>query len=138
MYCFSTCNAIFNNRLTHGSVSFVILILTSSLALLPLSSVLLLFDSLGRTQVLQGSIEGNGTPLQYSCLESPMDGGAWWAAVRGVATSRTRLSGFTFAFRFHALEEEMATHSRILARRIPGTGQRGGLPSMGSHRVGHN
>ena len=84
MYCFSTCNAIFNNHLTHGSVSFVILILASSLALLPLSSVLLLFDSLGRTQVLQGSREGNGTPLQYSCLESPMDGGAWWAAVRGV------------------------------------------------------
>ena len=82
--------------------------------------------------------EGNGTPLQYSCLENPMDGGAWWTAVHGVARSRTRLSYFTFTFHFHALEEEMATHSRILAWRIPGTGEPGGLPSMGSHRVGHD
>ena len=82
--------------------------------------------------------EGNGTPLQHSCLENPMDGGAWWAAVHGVAASRTRLSDFTFTFHFHALEEEMATHSRILAWRIPGTGEPGGLPSMGSHRVGHD
>ena len=67
-----------------------------------------------------------------------MDGGAWWAAVHGVATSRTRLSGFTFTFHFHALEEEMATRSRILAWRIPGMGELGGLPSMGSHRVGHD
>ena len=59
--------------------------------------------------------EGNGTPLQYSCLENPMDGGAWWAAVHGVAKSRTRLSNFTFTFHFHALEEEMATHSNVLA-----------------------
>ena len=81
---------------------------------------------------------GNSTPLQYSCLENPMDGGAWWAAVHGVATSRTRLSDFTFTFHFHALEEEMATHSRILAWRIPGTEEPGGLPSMGSHRVGHD
>ena len=81
--------------------------------------------------------EGNGTPLQYSCLENPMDGGAWWAAVRGVATSQTRLSDFTFTFHFHALEKEMATHSSVLAWRIPGTGEPGGLPSMGSHRVGH-
>ena len=66
--------------------------------------------------------EGNGTPLQYSCLENPMDGGAWWATVHGVARSRTRLSGFTFTFHFHALEKEMATHSSILAWRIPGTG----------------
>ena len=66
--------------------------------------------------------EGNGTPLQYSCLENPMDGGAWWAAVRGVAKSQTRLSNFTFAFHFHALEKEMATHSSVLAWRIPGTG----------------
>ena len=65
-------------------------------------------------------IEGNGTPLQYSCLESPMDRGAWWAAVHGVAKSRTRLSDFTF--HFHALEKEMATHSSVLAWRIPGTG----------------
>ena len=66
--------------------------------------------------------EGNGTPLQYSCLENPMDGGAWWAAVHGVSKSRTRLSDFTFTFHFHALEKEMATHSSVLAWRIPGTG----------------
>ena len=65
---------------------------------------------------------GNGTPLQYSCLESPMDGGTWWAAVHGVAKSRTQLSDFTFTFHFHALEKEMATHSSILAWRIPGMG----------------
>ena len=82
--------------------------------------------------------EGNGTPLQYSCLENPMDGGAWWAAVHGVAGSRTRLSDFTFTFLFHALEKEMATHSSVLAWRIPGMGEPGGLPSMGSHRVGHD
>ena len=61
-----------------------------------------------------------GTPLQYSCLENPMDGGAWWAAVHGVARSRTRLSDFTFTFHFHALEKEMATHSSVLAWRVPG------------------
>ena len=82
--------------------------------------------------------EGNGTPFQYSCLENPMDGGAWWAVVHGVAKSRTRLSNFTFTFHFHVLEKEMATHSSVLAWRIPGTGEPGGLPSMGSHRVGHN
>ena len=78
--------------------------------------------------------EGNGTPLQYSCLETPMDGGAWWAALHGVAKSQTWLSNFTF--HFHALEKEMATHSSVLAWRIPGMGEPGGLPSMGSHRVG--
>ena len=82
--------------------------------------------------------EGNGTPLQYSCLENPMDGGASQAAVHGVAEGRTRLSNFTFTFHFHALEKEMATHSSVLAWRIPGTGKPGGLPSMGSHRVGHD
>ena len=82
--------------------------------------------------------EGNGTPLQYSCLENPMDGGAWWAAVHGVTKSRTRLSDFTFTFHFHALEKEMAAHSSVLAWRIPGTGEPGGLPSVGSHRVGHD
>ena len=82
--------------------------------------------------------EGDGSPLQYSCLENPMDGGAWWAAVHGVAQSLTRLSDFTFTFHFHTLEKEMATHSNVLALRIPGTGEPGGLPSMGSHRVGHN
>ena len=84
------------------------------------------------------SREGNGTPLQYSCLENPTEGGAWWAAVRGVAKSRTRLSDFTFTFHFHALEKEMATPFSVLAWRIPGTGEPGGLPSMGSHRVGHD
>ena len=79
--------------------------------------------------------EGKGTPLQYSCLENPMDGGAWWAAVHGVAKSRIRLSDFTFTFHFHALEKE---HSSVLAWRIPGTGEPGGLPSMGSRRVGHD
>ena len=82
--------------------------------------------------------EGNGTPLQYSCLENPMDGGAWWAVVHGVAKSRTRLSNFTFTFHFHALEKEMATHSSVLAWRISGMGEPGGLPSMGSHRVRHD
>ena len=90
--------------------------------------------------VLSGDILGkdDGTPLQYSCLENPMDGGAWWAAVHGVAKSRTRLSVFTFTFHFQALEKEMATHSSVLAWRIPGMGDPGGLPSMGSHRVGHD
>ena len=104
--------------------------------------------------------EGNGNPLQYSCLENPMDGGAWKAAVHGVAKSRARLIDFTFTFHFHALEKEMATHSNVLAWRIPGrddalekemathssvlawrisgTDEPGGLPSMGSHRVGHD
>ena len=71
--------------------------------------------------------EGNGTPLQYSCLENPMDGGAWQAAVHGVPESQTRLSDFTFTFHFYALEKEMATHSCVLAWSIPGTGQPGGL-----------
>ena len=82
--------------------------------------------------------EGNGTPLQYSCLENPMDGGAWWAAVYEVTQSQTQLRKFTFTFHFHALEKEMATHSSVLAWRIPGTGEPGGLLSMRSHRVGHD
>ena len=69
---------------------------------------------------------------------NPMDGGAWWAAVHGVSKSRTRLSDFTFTFHFHALEKEMATHSSVLAWKIPGMGEPGGLPSMGSHRVEHD
>ena len=76
--------------------------------------------------------------FQYSCLENPMDGGAWWAAVHGVAASRTQLSDFTFTFRFPALEKEMTTHSNVPAWRIPGMGEPGGLPSMGSHRVRHD
>ena len=82
--------------------------------------------------------EGNGNPLQYSCLENPMDGGAWWAVGHWVARSRKRLSDFTLFFHFRALEKEMATHSSVLAWRIPGTGEPGGLPSTGSHRVGHD
>ena len=82
--------------------------------------------------------EGNGSPLQYSCLENPMDGGAWWAAVHVVAKSRARLRDFTFTFHFHALEKEMATHSSVLAWRIPGTEEPGRLLSMGLHRVGHD
>ena len=82
--------------------------------------------------------EGNGTPLQYSCLENPMDRAAWWAAVHGVAKSWTQLSDFTFTFHFQALEKEMATRSSVLTWRIPGTGEPGGLPSMGSHRVPHD
>ena len=84
------------------------------------------------------NLEGSGTPLQYSCLENPMDGGAWRAAVHGLAEGWTRLSDFTFTFHFHALEKEMATHSGVLAWRIPGTGEPGGLPSLGSHRVRHD
>ena len=94
----------------------------------------LLFNMLSR--VITG--EGNGTPLQYSCLENPMDGGAWLATVQGVTKSWIRLSDFTFSFHFHALEKEMVTHSSVLAWRIPGTGEPGRLPSLGSHRVGHD
>ena len=81
---------------------------------------------------------GNGTPLRYSCLENPMDGGAWWAAVHGVAKSWTWLRDFTLTFHFPALEKEMATHSSVLAWRVPGMGEPGGLPSVGWHRVGHD
>ena len=80
----------------------------------------------------------NGSPLQYSCLGNPMDGGAWQASVHGVVKSQTRLSDFTLTFHFHTLEQEMAPHSSILAWRIPGTAEPGGLPSMGLHRVGHD
>ena len=92
-----------------------------------------LFDWL--YQVLEKAVV---THFQYSCLENPMDGGAWWAAVHGVAKSWTRWSDFTFTFHFHALEKEMATHSSVLAWGIPGMAEPGGLPSMGSHRVGHD
>ena len=78
------------------------------------------------------------TPLQDSSLENPRDWGAWWAAGHGVTKSRTQLSDFIFTFHFPALEKEMATHSSVLAWRIPGMGEPGGLPSMGSHRVGHD
>ena len=82
--------------------------------------------------------EGNGTLLQYSCLENPMDGGAWWATVHGVTKSRTWLSDFTFTFHFYALEKEMATHFSVLAWRTPGTAELAGLLSMGSQRVRHD
>ena len=75
--------------------------------------------------------EGNGTPLQYSCLENPMDRGTWWAVVHGVKKSQTRLSNFTLTFHFHALEKEMAPHSSVLAWRIPGMAEPDGLPSVG-------
>ena len=78
------------------------------------------------------------TILQYSCLENPMEGGAWRATVHGVAKNPTRLNNFTFTFHFHALEKEMATHSSVLAWRIPGTREPGGLLSMGSHGVGND
>ena len=91
-----------------------------------------------RKQIKAHVTQSNGTPLQYSCLENPIDGGAWWAAVHGVAKSQTRLSDFTFTFHFHTLEKEMATHSSFLAWRIPGMGEPGGLPSLGSHRVRHD
>ena len=82
--------------------------------------------------------EGDGTPLQYSCLENPMDGGAWKAAGHEVAKSRTRLSKFTFTFHFYALEKEMATHSSTLAWKIPWMEESGGLQSMGLQRVRHD
>ena len=78
------------------------------------------FPVIGMARLVTG--EGNGTPLQYSCLENPMDGGAWWAAVHRVAKSRTRLSDFTFTFHFHALEKEMATHSSVLPGESQGRG----------------
>ena len=92
-------------------------------------------SGISESQDMEG--EGNGNPLQCSRLENPMDGGAWQAAVHGVAKSWTRLNDFIFTFHFHALEKEMATHSSVLAWRIPGMAEPGGLPSMGSHRVGH-
>ena len=83
-------------------------------------------------------MESNGTQLRHPCLENAMDGRAWKTAVHGFAKSQTRLSDLTFTFHFHALEKEMATHSSVLAWRIPGTGETGGLLSMGWHRVGHD
>ena len=93
----------------------------------------------GRIKQRPSVTDGEGSGAHSSTrLENPMDGGAWWAAVHGVAASWTRLSDSTFTFHFHALEKERATHSSVLAWRIPGMGEPGGLPSMGSHRVGHD
>ena len=106
---------------------------------IPGSSVLHYLPEFVQIHVIDLIIGGSdGIPLQYSCLENPVDAGAWWAAVHGVAKTRTRLSDFIFTFHFHALEREMATHSSILAWRIPETEQPSGLPSVGSHRVGHD
>ena len=93
---------------------------TSVLALILFNILFFKLIFIGGIVALYG--EGNGNPLQYSCLENPMEGGAWWAAVHGVAKSRTRLSDFAFTLHFHALEKEMATHSSVLAWRIPRDG----------------
>ena len=98
-----------------------------------------IFPFIYMSEIWKRNLEKNySNPLQYSCLENPMDRGAWWAAVHGVASNRTWLSDFPFTFHFHALEKEMATHSSVLAWRIPGTGEPGGLLPMGSHRAGHD
>ena len=122
---------IINSNVKDSAVGMGAWPVPSSFSSLPLP--LPLWDPLGLN-----SREGSGTPLQYSCLEHPMDRGAWKAAVHGVAECRTRLSDFTFTFHFHALEKEMATHSSVLAWRIPGMGEPGGLPSMGSHKIRHD
>ena len=105
--------------------------------------LLILYHLLGNempfpSTLMQMNLIRYGSPLQYCCLENPMGGGAWWAAVRGVTKTWTRLSDLTLTFHFHALEREMATHSSVLAWRIPGTKESSGLPSMGSHRVGQH
>ena len=99
----------------------------------------------GRTNSIPGEpsfhragSEGGMAPTPVLLPGESHGGGAWWAAVHGVAKSWTGLSDFTFTFHCHALEKAMATHSSVLARRIPGTGEPGGLLSMGSHRVGHD
>ena len=92
-------------------------------------------QSLGQEDPLEKKMAPHSSILAW---RNPIDRGAWWAAVHGVAKSRTRLNDFTFIFHFHALEKKMATHCSVLAWRIPGTGEPGGLPSMGSHRVGHD
>ena len=119
------------------SVLFILFTLFCSSELIStiLSSSSLIRSSISDILLLIPS--SSGTPLQYSCLENPMDGGAWKAAVHGVTEGQTRLSDFTFTFHFHALEKEMATHFSVLAWRIPGTGEPDGLLSMGSHRVRH-
>ena len=109
---------------------------TTALTIWPIASKVMasLFNTLFRLVVG----EGNGTSLQYSCLENLMDGRAWWAAVHGVPRSRTRLSDFTFTFHFHALEKEMATHSTSLAWKVPWMEESCRLESVGSQRVRHD
>ena len=109
-----------------------------SLTLMILLPVFIFPSTFNFLTTISSSGEGNGTTLQYSCLENPMDRGAWWAAVHGIAKSWTRLSDFTFTFHFHALKKEMATYSSVLAWRIPGTEEPGRRPPLGSHRVGHD
>ena len=109
-----------------------------SRSLLHLQADSLQWAQLGKhcIHLYSGIREGNGTPLQYSCLENPMDRGAWWAAVHGVAKSQTQLCDFTFTFHFHALEKEMATHSSVLAWRIPGMGELVGFRLWGLTELG--
>ena len=98
-------------------------------------------EMIGIERYYGGNGDGDGNPLQYSRLGNPMGEGAWQATVHGVhevAKSPKRLSDFTFTFHFPALEKEMATHSSVLAWRNPEMGEPGGLPSMGSHRVGND
>jgi len=130
---FSQVNLMFTRCVPSPSVVLAIPGLFLCLSHFPQYNLLHLNDT---SSAFRG--EGNCTPLQYSCLENPMDGGAWWAANHGVAKSRTQLSDFTFTFHFHALEKEMATHSNVLAWRIPGTEEPSRLLSMGSHRVRHD
>ena len=123
--------AIYQSESTTGI--YVFPMLNPPLSSLPMLSWILIEHDLSEIYLKSISI---GTP--YSCMENLMDGEACWAAVHGVAKSRTRLSDFTLTFHFHALEKEMATHSSVLAWRIPGTGEPGGLPSVESHRVRHD
>ena len=127
--CFRSPDRLFFLQGSHSSIKKFILKWSKDQTTIKVWLAVLQSSSLG---------EGNGTPLQYSCLENPMDRGAWWAAVHGVAKSQTRLSDFTFTFHFYASEKEMATHSTVLAWRIPGMAEPGGLPSMGLQRVGHD
>ena len=124
-------------RSLHKLIIYVYLELTSRLilttSLLQMLGSTFSFVEENLRTLVEGHGEGTGTPLQYSCLENSMDGGAWWAAVHGITKRQTRLRNFPFSFHFHALEKEMATHSSVLAWRIPGMGEPGGLLSMASH-----
>ena len=133
-FCLRRCNYVHKWRHYHSLSKKELQSLITSVSILGLCVLLLKFSH-NCVQIFCYFGEGDGTPLQYSCLENPMDGAAWWAAVHGVARNRTWLSNFAFTFHFHALEKEMAAHSSVLAWRIPGTGEPVGLPSMGSHRV---